>query len=73
MVFSDLIQSSSHFQVLEADSNNLENLEGVYQLPKLEEVLLRNNSILACVNLLIPPNLGLGFFKACLNSVVRNN
>lgn len=36
-------------QVLEADNNKIENLEGVYQLPKLEEVHLRNNGILACV------------------------
>lgn len=33
-------------QVLEADNNSIENLEGVYHLPKLEEVLLKNNSIL---------------------------
>ncbi|CAG10947.1 unnamed protein product, partial [Tetraodon nigroviridis] len=38
-------------EVLEADSNNLENLEGVYQLPKLEEVLLRNNKISSLADL----------------------
>uniref|UniRef100_A0A3B5KM27 Geranylgeranyl transferase type-2 subunit alpha n=1 Tax=Takifugu rubripes TaxID=31033 RepID=A0A3B5KM27_TAKRU len=32
-------------EVLEADNNKIEKLEGVYQLPKLEEVLLRNNKI----------------------------
>ncbi|KAF3835101.1 hypothetical protein F7725_027659 [Dissostichus mawsoni] len=32
--------------VLEADNNSIENLEGVYHLPKLEEVILKNNSIL---------------------------
>lgn len=37
---------SSHLQVLEADNNLIKSLEGVYDLPKLEEVLLRNNSIL---------------------------
>lgn len=49
--------SSPHLQVLEADNNKIENLEGVYQLPNLEEVLLRNNSILAGVNLLTHLNL----------------
>lgn len=34
------------FQVLEADNNLIENLEGVNHLPRLEEVLLKNNSIL---------------------------
>lgn len=43
------MKSSPLLQVLEADDNKIENLEGVYQLPKLEEVHLRNNSILACV------------------------
>ncbi|XP_033821408.1 geranylgeranyl transferase type-2 subunit alpha [Periophthalmus magnuspinnatus] len=32
-------------EVLEADSNLIENLEGLYHLPNLEEVLLRNNKI----------------------------
>ncbi|XP_068449087.1 geranylgeranyl transferase type-2 subunit alpha [Clinocottus analis] len=32
-------------QVLEVDDNSIESLEGVYHLPKLEEVLLRNNNI----------------------------
>lgn len=32
-------------EVLEADNNAIENLEGVYHLPKLEEVLLKNNKI----------------------------
>ncbi|XP_020774504.1 geranylgeranyl transferase type-2 subunit alpha [Boleophthalmus pectinirostris] len=32
-------------EVLEADNNLIENLEGLYHLPKLEEVLLRNNKI----------------------------
>ncbi|XP_061634297.1 geranylgeranyl transferase type-2 subunit alpha isoform X2 [Phyllopteryx taeniolatus] len=32
-------------EVLEADNNSIENLEGVYCLPKLEEVLLKNNYI----------------------------
>ncbi|TKS75046.1 Geranylgeranyl transferase type-2 subunit alpha [Collichthys lucidus] len=32
-------------EVLEADNNSIENLEGVYHLPKLEEVLLKNNKI----------------------------
>lgn len=41
--------TSSYLQVLEADNNALENLEGVYHLPKLEEVLLKNNSILKLV------------------------
>lgn len=42
-----------HFQALEADNNAIENLEGVYQLPKLEEVLLKNNSILKSENMLL--------------------
>uniref|UniRef100_A0A3B3ZY69 Geranylgeranyl transferase type-2 subunit alpha n=1 Tax=Periophthalmus magnuspinnatus TaxID=409849 RepID=A0A3B3ZY69_9GOBI len=32
-------------EVLEADSNLIENLEGLYHLPNLEEVLLRNNNL----------------------------
>ncbi|KAM9831349.1 geranylgeranyl transferase type-2 subunit alpha [Neosynchiropus ocellatus] len=32
-------------QVLEAEDNCIETLEGVYQLPKLEDVLLKNNKI----------------------------
>ncbi|KAA8589823.1 hypothetical protein FQN60_013188 [Etheostoma spectabile] len=32
-------------EVLEADNNSIENLEGVFHLPKLEEVLLKNNKI----------------------------
>uniref|UniRef100_A0A671TZ59 Geranylgeranyl transferase type-2 subunit alpha n=1 Tax=Sparus aurata TaxID=8175 RepID=A0A671TZ59_SPAAU len=32
-------------EVLEADNNSIESLEGVYHLPKLEEVLLKNNKI----------------------------
>uniref|UniRef100_A0A8C2YVT5 Geranylgeranyl transferase type-2 subunit alpha n=1 Tax=Cyclopterus lumpus TaxID=8103 RepID=A0A8C2YVT5_CYCLU len=32
-------------EVLEANNNSIENLEGVYHLPKLEEVLLKNNKI----------------------------
>ncbi|XP_053710353.1 geranylgeranyl transferase type-2 subunit alpha [Synchiropus splendidus] len=32
-------------QVLEAEDNCIETLEGVYQLPELEEVLLKNNKI----------------------------
>uniref|UniRef100_A0A673B7U4 Geranylgeranyl transferase type-2 subunit alpha n=1 Tax=Sphaeramia orbicularis TaxID=375764 RepID=A0A673B7U4_9TELE len=32
-------------EVLEADNNSIESLEGVYHLPKLEEILLRNNKI----------------------------
>lgn len=56
-------KSPSSLQVLEADNNKIENLEGVYQLLKLEEVLLRNNSILACVNLLIHQTLWLNVSK----------
>lgn len=33
-------------QVLEADDNAIENLEGLYHLPNLEEVSLKNNRIL---------------------------
>lgn len=44
--------TSSRFQVLEADNNSIENLEGVYHLPKLEEILLKNNSILKFGNVL---------------------
>lgn len=44
---------TSHFQALEADNNAIETLEGVYQLPKLEEVLLKNNSILKSENMLL--------------------
>lgn len=32
-------------EVLEADNNLIENLEGLYHLPKLEELLLKNNQI----------------------------
>ncbi|KAK1803496.1 hypothetical protein P4O66_020928, partial [Electrophorus voltai] len=32
-------------KVLEADNNAIENLEGLYQLPKLEDVSLRNNRL----------------------------
>uniref|UniRef100_A0A3Q2NNA6 Geranylgeranyl transferase type-2 subunit alpha n=1 Tax=Fundulus heteroclitus TaxID=8078 RepID=A0A3Q2NNA6_FUNHE len=32
-------------EVVEADNNSIENLEGVYHLPKLEEVSLKNNQI----------------------------
>ncbi|XP_058495378.1 geranylgeranyl transferase type-2 subunit alpha [Solea solea] len=32
-------------EVLEADNNSIENVEGLYRLPKLEEVLLKNNKI----------------------------
>ncbi|CAL8306887.1 unnamed protein product [Lota lota] len=32
-------------EVLEADNNSIEDLEGVYQLPKLEEISLKNNKI----------------------------
>ncbi|XP_007550708.1 geranylgeranyl transferase type-2 subunit alpha isoform X2 [Poecilia latipinna] len=32
-------------EVVEADNNSIENLEGVYHLPKLEEVSLKNNKI----------------------------
>lgn len=32
-------------EVLEADDNAIENLEGVYNLPKLEEISLKNNQI----------------------------
>ncbi len=35
-----------HTQVLEVDDNAIESLEGLYHLPKLEEVSLRNNRIL---------------------------
>uniref|UniRef100_A0A3B4X660 Geranylgeranyl transferase type-2 subunit alpha n=1 Tax=Seriola lalandi dorsalis TaxID=1841481 RepID=A0A3B4X660_SERLL len=39
-------------EVLEADNNSIENLEGVYHLPKLEEVDLKNNSILKQISTL---------------------
>ncbi|KAM9796562.1 geranylgeranyl transferase type-2 subunit alpha isoform X1 [Syngnathus typhle] len=32
-------------EVLEADNNSIENLEGVYRLPKLEELRLKNNNL----------------------------
>ncbi|XP_076009642.1 geranylgeranyl transferase type-2 subunit alpha [Genypterus blacodes] len=32
-------------EVLEAENNSIENLEGLYHLPKLEELLLKNNKI----------------------------
>lgn len=38
-------------EVLEADDNSIENLEGLYHLPKLEEVLLRNNQISSLADL----------------------
>lgn len=38
-------------EVLEADNNLIENLEGLYHLPKLEEVLLRNNKISSLTDL----------------------
>lgn len=38
-------------EVLEADDNLIENLEGLYHLPKLEEVLLRNNQISSLADL----------------------
>lgn len=46
----DLIKKVFPFcflQVLEADNNLMENLEGINHLPRLEEVLLKNNSILS--------------------------
>ena len=46
---SDSLYLFSLFQVLEADNNSIVDLEGVYQLPKLEEISLKNNSILKCV------------------------
>lgn len=46
MQYIGLNLCSSLLQVLEADNNCIENLEGVYHLPKLEELLLKNNSIL---------------------------
>uniref|UniRef100_A0A9J7ZHG8 Geranylgeranyl transferase type-2 subunit alpha n=1 Tax=Cyprinus carpio carpio TaxID=630221 RepID=A0A9J7ZHG8_CYPCA len=36
-------------EVLEADDNAIESLEGLYHLPKLEEVSLRNNRILFAI------------------------
>lgn len=38
-------------EVLEADNNLIENLEGLYHLPKLEELLLKNNKISALADL----------------------
>lgn len=38
-------------EVLEADDNLIGNLEGLYHLPKLEEVLLRNNQISSLADL----------------------
>ncbi|GAA6069304.1 geranylgeranyl transferase type-2 subunit alpha [Tachysurus ichikawai] len=38
-------------EVLEADDNAIENLEGLYHLPKLEEVSLKNNQISKIANL----------------------
>lgn len=38
-------------EVLEADNNLIENLEGLYRLPKLEEVHLRNNKISSLADL----------------------
>ncbi|KAJ3599004.1 hypothetical protein NHX12_032967 [Muraenolepis orangiensis] len=32
-------------EVLEADNNSIEDLEGVYQLPKLEDISIKNNNI----------------------------
>lgn len=50
LFFCNMIKmTSSRLQVLEADNNSIENLEGVYHLPKLEEVLLKNNSILKSI------------------------
>uniref|UniRef100_A0A8C1JE84 Geranylgeranyl transferase type-2 subunit alpha n=1 Tax=Cyprinus carpio TaxID=7962 RepID=A0A8C1JE84_CYPCA len=49
---NQLLRLPPHFamlqclEVLEADDNAIENLEGLYHLPKLEEVSLRNNRIL---------------------------
>ncbi|XP_077572773.1 geranylgeranyl transferase type-2 subunit alpha [Stigmatopora nigra] len=48
---NQLRRISAHFsmlqclEVLEAEDNSIENLEGVYGLPKLQEVLLKNNNI----------------------------
>uniref|UniRef100_A0A8C2DK42 Geranylgeranyl transferase type-2 subunit alpha n=1 Tax=Cyprinus carpio TaxID=7962 RepID=A0A8C2DK42_CYPCA len=48
---NQLLRLPPHFamlqclEVLEADDNAIENLEGLYHLPKLEEVSLRNNQI----------------------------
>lgn len=39
--------------MLEADNNSIEDLEGLHHLPKLEEVLLKNNSILKSDNVLL--------------------
>ncbi|XP_040896848.1 geranylgeranyl transferase type-2 subunit alpha isoform X2 [Toxotes jaculatrix] len=38
-------------EVLEADNNSIENLEGLYRLPRLEEVSLKNNKISALADL----------------------
>lgn len=46
-----LIKAPFFSQVLEADNNSIEHLEGVYHLPKLEEVLLKNNKISSLADL----------------------
>ncbi|KAK7889584.1 hypothetical protein WMY93_025144 [Mugilogobius chulae] len=38
-------------EVLEADNNLIESLEGLHHLPRLEEVLLRNNKISSLADL----------------------
>ena len=40
------ITNVSPFQVLEVDNNSIQDLDGLYHLPRLEEVVLKNNSIL---------------------------